>query len=417
MKRASEPGTPPSGGVGEASAADRRSRPALLSGARVALTCSGLFHVRRGVETWSREAFAALRERGVEVTLFAGSPDPAASPESTNGAVRVVSCVQRGSRLSDALARRLPKAAWRAGLGSAYQTEQTTFALSLLGRITHRFAIVHTKDPQVALIMQAARRLGLSRAKVILNHGTEEPPAFLRRFDYIQHLAPVHVEEARAAGVHGKGQFAVPNFVETERFRPGSGAAFRAAHGIPHDALVVLCVAAIKRHHKRIDYLLQELARVSSIGQPERPVHLLLVGARTGETDELLRVGRELLGARLHVLVDEPAERMPDVYRAADLFVLCSLREMLANASLEALASGVPCLMHRDPVAAWAIGDGGLLLDMTAAGALAAAIAAAAQPEMRRALAACARAHAVSRFSKASVIDQQLAMYEAVLRG
>lgn len=385
-----------------------------LTGARIALTCSGLHHVRRGVETWSREAFAALRERGVDVTLFAGSHEPGARGRTGAEPVRVLSCIRRGSRLSDALSRRMPRGAWRAGFGSAYQMEQTTFAMSLLGRITHRFAILHTKDPQVALIMQAAKRMGLSRAKVILNHGTEEPAEFLKQFDYIQHLAPVHVDEARAQGVQGKGQFAVPNFIDTERFSPGSGAALRAAHGIPADALVVLCVAAIKRHHKRIDWLLQELARVPAAG---RPVHLLLIGARTPETAALEQLGHELLGGRLHVLVDQPRERMPDAYRAADLFVLCSLREMLANASLEALASGVPCLMHRDAVAAWAVGDGGVLLDMTAPGALAQAIAAAGQPEARRALSGRARAQAVSRFSKASVIDQQLAMYEQVLRG
>ena len=410
-------------------------RQVQLSGAKIALTCSGLSHVRRGVEAWSEQAFEALRERGVAVTLFKGSGDPSRRPANggaysgssraspavagraegcDNGLpdVRIVPCVRRGSRLSQAAARVAPPFGWRFGVGSAYQLEQTTFVLRAFGALAQHYDIIHTKDPQVALLMHVARKAGLSRAKVILNHGTEEPPAFLNRFDYIQHLAPAHLAEAQRQGVRAARQFVVPNFVDTELFQPGRDQVLRAALGIPREAVVVLCVAAIKRHHKRVDWLLQEAGVPSLL---KRPLFVVVAGAKTDETESVIAEGRRRLGGRVVFLVDHPRERMPQLYRMADVFVLCSLKEMLANASLEALASGLPCLMHREPVAEWVIGAGGWTLDMTAEGALAGAIARLQDQPARRRAAEAARQQARKQFAKDVVLEQQVAMYREAL--
>jgi glycosyltransferase involved in cell wall biosynthesis len=50
---------------------------------------------------------------------------------------------------------------------------------------------------------------------------------------------------------------------------------------------------------------------------------------------------------------------MPDLYRCMDVFVLTSLFEMMPIALLEALASGLPCLVNRHPVLEWMVGTGG----------------------------------------------------------
>jgi len=379
---------------------------ASLPGVKIALTCSGLSHVRRGVETWSQEAFIGLREQGIDVTLFQGS-----GPNGLPG-VHVLPCIRRGSRWSERLGRLVPPFGWRLGIGSSYQMEQTTFALSLLREAGRRFDLLHTKDPQVALLMQRAHRAGLSRAKVIFNHGTEEPPEFLSRFEYVQHLAPFHLDEAKRQGLGIRRQFAIPNFVDVEKFHPGSEEPMRRRLGIPRGAFVVLCVAAIKRHHKRVDWLIEEMARAAS-GWPE--LHLVVVGARTGDTPALQQLGQERLGRRAVFLTDLPREEMPQAYRAADAFVLCSLKEMLANACLEALASGLPCLMHREPVAGWALGDGGWTIDMTQRGGLASALVALREAQRRQEIGRRARQQALRRFAKEVVLTQQLAMYREVL--
>ena len=64
-----------------------------------------------------------------------------------------------------------------------------------------RADLLHVKEPLVAVIAQWARRLGLIRARTIMAHGTEEPPAFLRRIQYLQHLASWHLEQAKETGL------------------------------------------------------------------------------------------------------------------------------------------------------------------------------------------------------------------------
>ena len=180
------------------------------------------------------------------------------------GFERVLPCWQRESTGTKRLLRWLPRRFfWRLGLGSGYGIEQTTFAWSLVKHLRRqRIDILHVQDPQVAVLVQRAHRLGLVRTRTVLGHGTEEPLEFQRRITYLQHLAPWHLDEARAAGAWRPTWTAIPNFIDTELFRPGRNDELRKELGIPASARVVLVVAAIKRQHKRIDYVLNEFARI-----------------------------------------------------------------------------------------------------------------------------------------------------------
>jgi 1,2-diacylglycerol 3-alpha-glucosyltransferase len=378
--------------------------------ARVVVAASGLGHVARGIEAWAADLGRALAARGVAVTVCKGG-GRAEEPFE-----RVLPCWQREAgktrRLLDWLPRRV---SWRIGLGSGYGVEQNTFALQLLRHLRREQAdVLHVQDPQVALIVQRARRVGLVSTRTILAHGTEEPLAFQRKITYLQHLAPWHLEEARAAGVWRPTWTAIPNFIDTELFRLGPSVELRKELGIPAEGLVVLTAAAIKRQHKRIDYLLDEFARLRQ-AHPALPVWLVVAGGWEPETDELVERGRELLGERVRFLVRFPRQRMPELYRCADLFALCSLKEMMPIALLEATASGLPCLVNRHPVLHWMIGPGGNAVDMAAPGALAAAL----QPLLchhaeRRRLGALARVHCVEHFSRDRVVDQILDYYRFV---
>jgi glycosyltransferase involved in cell wall biosynthesis len=377
---------------------------------RIAVASSGLGHVARGVEAWAQDLAAALADRGEAVTLYKGGGTADRAYE------RVVPCLRREDRLTRRLLGVVPgRLGWRIGLGSGYQAEQTTFAANLVRHLRREPAdVLHVQDSLVARLAQRARRLRLIRTRTILAHGTEESPAFLRRIEYLQHLAPWHQEAVRQAGVHRPTWTAIPNFIDTERFTPGRGEDLRAELGIPADGLVVLSVAAIKCGHKRVDHLIGEFARLLE-ARPHVPAYLVVAGGWEADTDDLVAEGTRRLGDRVRFLVRFPRARMPELYRAADVFALASLFEMMPIALIEATASGLPCVVNRHPVLEWMVGPGGEAIDMAAPGELAAALGRlAADPVARAGFGARAREQCVREFSRAAVVDRMLAYYRFV---
>jgi glycosyltransferase involved in cell wall biosynthesis len=196
---------------------------------------------------------------------------------------------------------------------------------------------------------------------------------------------------------------ALPNFVDSAVFRPVASVvekqAIRASLGLPADAFIVGCVAAVKKHHKRIDYLINEFACLSndtvvpgreefeqkhaknakeeglvtafggnensslrtsraSVQNSFLEPYLLIAGAKTHETAELIVLAESLIPGRYKILTDLGRSQMPDLLRSMDVFVLTSLFEMMPIALLEALASGLPCMVNQHPVLEWMTGAG-----------------------------------------------------------
>jgi glycosyltransferase involved in cell wall biosynthesis len=124
-----------------------------------------------------------------------------------------------------------------------------------------------------------------------------------------------------------------------------------------------------------------------------------------------------VLGDRVRFLVHFPRTRIPDLYRAADVFVLSSLKEMMPMALLEAMASGLPCLVHPHPVMQWMLGPGGRTVDMNEPGALASSLARLAGSEHeRQELGRRARHHCQGHFARDRVVDDILRYYDFVIR-
>jgi len=378
----------------------------------ICVASSGLGHVARGIEAWANDLGQALADRGAKVILCKGAGSSEASYE------QVVPCWTRESQVARRVLARIPQfLGWRLGVGNGYGIEQTTFAWNLLTVLRRaRVDILHVQDPQVAVLVQRAHALGLARTRTILAHGTEESLDFQRWITYLQHLAPWHLEESRRAGVWKPTWAAIPNFVDTERFAPGDGSPMRGELKIPADAIVVLTSAAIKRHHKRVDYLLREIALLRD-QRPQLPLWLVVAGGWESQTDELIAEGQRVLGDRVRFLVRFPRQRMAELYRAADVFVLASLKEMMPIALLEATASGLPCVVNAHPVMQWMVGPGGRSGDLSREGALAGAlIELALDPHLRRALGGRAREHCVASFGRDAVLDQILDYYRRVFQ-
>ena len=76
----------------------------------------------------------------------------------------------------------------------------------------------------------------------------------------MQHLAPCYLEDWEPNRPPKQQAFAIPNFVATDIFAPGNKCAARERWNLPPNDFIVLCVAAIKKTHKRMNDLLREFA-------------------------------------------------------------------------------------------------------------------------------------------------------------
>ena len=373
---------------------------------RVAIGCSGLGHVHRGIEAWAAETAAALHRRGMIVSLFGGAPGPELS--------KPLPCVRRGGAVARGVARALRHlGGWRYGLGSAYDVEQATFAFLLWLQVRREYDILHVQDPTIAKILDYLHRWGLSRPRVILANGTGETVQTLSRLSVIQELSPDAAGRwATRDGRRHPAVFCVPNFINLRTFSAGDREVARRRIDLPTNALIVMSCAAIGRYHKRIDYLLREFA-VFAEGYAGA-AFLVIAGSRQPDTDAVIALGRELLGERVLFLVDLPRTEMPQLYRAVDLFVLSSLLETFGIVLLEAMATGLPVICNDTPTFRHIVGPAGLFADISKANSLKRAFAAMALPGVRGPLAKAAREHVEANFSERVVVDQLLEMYSRV---
>ncbi len=212
----------------------------------------------------------------------------------------------------------------------------------------------------------------------------------------------------------------IPNFVDTTRFHPASRAeraAARARFGLAADAFALGEVAAVKSSHKRIDRLIHGFAAFcEDRAKNEPPVALIIAGAKTAESDDLVALAESLAPDKIRFFFDLPREKMPEFYRALDIFVHTALFEMMPIALLEALASGIPVLHHDHPVMNWMVDAGGVALDMANENALAQALSAlAADPVRLQTMSRAARNRAKNEFSTEAVVTRIIEYYRQVL--
>ena len=319
------------------------------------LVCSGLDHAQRGFESFARECFDALHgEPALDLTLIKGSGDSGAGERS-------IPTLTREALLARALAR-----AWGR---EPFRVEQVSFGVSLIPLIARRRPdVVYFSEWHTGLVLAAFRRLSHRPLRLVLCNGTMAMEGF-EHLDVVQQLTPAGLESALAGGDRPERHVLLPLGFAIERsFEPvddEARSALRTRLGVPLERPVILSVAALNRYHKRLDYLIEEVARL-----PEPRPFLLLAGQPEAETPEIRALAAERLGADGYEIRTVPHRQVSDLYRASDVFVLASLGEGLPRALIEALGSGLPCLAHDYPVARYATGAYGDLADLSQAGNL-----------------------------------------------
>lgn len=377
---------------------------------KVAIASHGLGFVKRGTEMWAKNIGYALKEKDMDVFLYKGWGKADSRIEKT------ISCIKRDSPLTNRIIKYLPSWRWRFGCNNAHALEATSFAWNLAKELNkNRIDIVHTADPQVARTLVTMRRYGLIKARIIYADAIpDEPLDFITKYGFVQHRTPYYLDKAKKVGIDISNRYAIPNFVDTAIFKPGIKTAIRKEQNIPDDAFVVLSVATVDKAYKRIDYLIKEFGRFRS--SRENNAYLIICGARRGETEELVRIGASILGNNVRYMLDQPYEKLPEIYAASDVFTLCSVNEVFGIAFIEAMACGKPVIGHVYPPTQWIIGSGGDCVDMLKEGALSDVLVKYLDNGYRIKKGQYAREEAVRRFSKDIVIDEISSMYKEVLK-
>lgn len=322
---------------------------------RLALISCGLGNTNRGFEVSTARWYDALRKHSrLDVCLICGG-NYADGKRLWN--------IPRNSIISNAL-RHIPMASEQLRWELSYGVEQVSFWSALNFELLKiRPDVVWTKDVPLAHLISASRAaLGLKFKLIFANGGGFRPRTYAN-FDLIQQIEQEGYEEALKYGVPPEKMELISNCM-TLPDPQADRTELRRSLGLPPDVCLIVCVAAWNRYHKRIDYLLKEVAKV-----PDDNVRLFLCGTPEVDTSDLRRQGRELLGNRVHWLTVQP-DRLVRILQAADVFVLPSLRETFGNALVEAAMCGLPIVVHPHRAARNAIKDEFWMTDLSAPGNL-----------------------------------------------
>lgn len=323
---------------------------------RVLFCCSGTGRANRGIESFFREAFDGLRNTsGLHLRLLKGAGYETADE-------RVVWSIARTAPLAKALgalARR-----------NGYVFEQwSSFAAVVAQILEFRPHVVFYSEANLGFLLFRFRRwIGVPYQLLFSNGAPVRPP--FHRTDFVHQVAPAHLSAALEAGEPAEKHFFVPYGIRLAKPPAISSAAERRALreqlGLPTDRKVVLSVGWVRKAHKRMDYVIQEIARL-----PYPRPYLQVVGTMDEGSEEILALGKSLLGNGGFGARSVSYEQVFDYYKATDCFVLGSLQEGFGRVYLEALMHGLPVIAHRNPVTSYVLGAHGLLGDMTRTGVLA----------------------------------------------
>ncbi|WP_437894986.1 glycosyltransferase family 4 protein [Sorangium sp. So ce124] len=350
-----------------------------------------------GIARWMQNYLAAAPAAGIEADAVDTSPRSSGIETTSRFRfARVLRAADALGELRQLLARRRPDVVHLCTT-LFWATAREGIAIEMCRRAGVPTVLHIRLSPQIIRWHRAlpwptrqAVRAVLGRAAAILTLSKELQA-------YMQDLLP------------GRRVVRVPNPVDTERYCPAP--APRAEGAAPPRVLF----AGLVTSQKGVLELARALLAVEGLT-------LMIAGKRGYGSDadherQLDRALGELTRqGRLELLGEQPADAMPAVYRGTDIFCLPSHGEGLPNALLEAMASGLPCVVTPVGAVPEVIeGDEGRVAIAVPPGNEAALrdalLSLRDDPSLRRRLGEAARVHTVRRYATRKVMAEYAALY------
>lgn len=315
---------------------------------------------------------------------------------------------------------------FRVFVGTTPVWSKTVAALQMtlvVWHLRHRFSILHLHGfSQKSMLLVALALLLRKRLAIKMTSVGHDDPVSMRARGRLAYwcysrahvwfgVSPRFEQLFLSSGLPLERFRLIPNGVDVARFRPATRdekRELRIESGLPASGTLILFVGFFSRE-KCPDVLFDAWSSLAT--DADRSSVLLLIGATRSqyyEVDPTLaeEIRRRVsdLGLESRVCFVESTTTIERYQRAADIFVLPSVREGLPNALLEAMACGTACIATRlegvtdrliaDP-------DDGLLVPPRDVGALAVA--------MQHLLSEPARGEAMGRRARAR-IEQDFAV-------
>lgn len=313
--------------------AGQRSRDIGQRPLRIAFVASSYNYINDGVALTLNRLVAYLERQGVEVLVFA--------PVG-----KVPAFVHAGTVVPVPSVSLPPRPEYR-------------FAFGLLGQTLER---LRAFKPDIIHIALAPDLLGCSALKVAQRLQIPVVASYHTRFEtYLKHywyvagltgLVRHYLRRAYGAcrEVYVPSQSMVdalladgfrnnfrlwPRGVDTVHFNPGKRSSlWRAKHGIGESELVVVFVSRLVRE-KQLDTLAAALRLMEAGGIAHRSLVV-------GDGPERASLERQLPHAIFTGFLE--GEDLAEAYASSDIFVFPSETETFGNVTLEAMASGLPCV-------------------------------------------------------------------------
>ena len=221
--------------------------------AKVAIACSGLGYIRRGLETFSESLFLQLQKTNeFQIFLLKGAGE-------RNYSEVTIGHLPRHSLIAKIIGKIIQR--------HPFYVQNVTFGFGMIPfLIRKKPSVIYTGEPVLYRCLQVWRKWSRQKFKMIFFTGGQGFPTSFDHHDILHHVTPELVEKANLAGIPVNNQFVLPHFIDIAQNidlpEAREKVLLKQKLGLPPDRLVILSVGALDSSVKRMDYVIEEVSNL-----------------------------------------------------------------------------------------------------------------------------------------------------------